>query len=817
MYDLLKHAVGQTRISGLMGVLEEIARATDSFGCILWQVAKPYTLDPPEGHLFVLADWFPENLYCANHELSLGESKTGLGIRTGTQQNVTNVKEQIADPDRFLQDTAVTAFCTTPIEFMGGELGSVNLYRRNKRPYSKRDLDAAKELARAVPMLHSIIRDKVSFTLLTSVDSVAQWFDQPIPPPLDPIEHARSAMGEICKDISTAFHCLETTIFLEDRLSAPGQYAPVATTWPLDFDRRSYTRDETNGITGWSLAHPETPVRIFDLVSFNPDAPETPYPGMRWKDSLRTRDTVRKIIEVPEEEQLPPLSLMTAPILRSGAVIGLIRCSIARGPVYFADADHAILRMIAARLGSIWGSLLDRREMEEETKALETLVEKIGELNGRTYEEARKEKPEKKDRILEDALAVASSVIPSATINDVRLLTEDRKFLKFAVIHGEAWEQGKPEEVQRRKTREFPLDSESVSVGAHVIETGEVRVIQDVTKDPFYVKNFPNAKKMIVAPLMLGVAGQAPEMFGVLDFRSTANRDFPRYARYIAGLLGTQLALYLKLSSVVRELRRMRDVQIRVSEDMDHQFKTPILNAYTRVHEALKVVQDASKNAESVDLVVLEDKLLTARGVCAKAMHVSQNSRLFAQLAKDEPLEASKVKCTSRELVSTLINIGTDASLLYHGQRPAGGARGKRRAAPQQRPRRFIAHTEGLEKIESIQLDRDLFEQAVTQVLDNAFKYSYADTAVEITGGYINKETQVRISVINEGIPIERDEVDECIKRGWQGEIARQVSQAGSGIGLWIVDHIMRAMGGELRIIPTRNDRTEVMLILPVH
>jgi signal transduction histidine kinase len=828
LHDLLKHAVGQTRISGLMNVLREISCDTDSFGCILWQIAKPFRLEPPEGHLFVLADWFPDDRFCANHDLSIAKSKSGLGIRTRRQVNVKNVSQEIAEPDRFLIEAGITSFCTTPIEFLDGELGSLNLYRRaNHRPYNTRELARVKELAQSVPMLYSIVRDKVGFTLLTKIDTIAQFFDKPIPVGIDPIEHVQAPMEQICGEISDAFHCLETSIFLEDRLSAPGEFTLAGTTWPGEFERQTYRADETDGITGWSLAHPDTLVRIFDLATFDPAAPDTPYQRMTWKDSLKTRTNVRRYIEMPDGEQLPPLSMMTAPIRRSDSLLGLIRCSVARGPVYFAESDQMILRMVASRVGSIWGGLLDRnQEMEEEAKALETLVQKIGELNGRTYDEARKEKPEK-GRILEEVLTVASTVIAGASINDIRLLSD--KKLKFAVIQGEAWDQGSPEEMEQRKTREFPTDRDDApSAGAHVIETGEVYVIQDVSKDPFYSKTFPNAKKMIVAPLMLGVAGKSPEMFGVLDFRSTSDRDFPRYARYIAGLLGTQVALYLKLSAVIRELRQMHDVQIRVNEDMDHQFKSPIVIAHARVQEALKTIRD---DAVIDKLAAIEEKLLIVRGACARAMHVSQNSRLFAQLAKGEKPAVVKARLTKDELISMLINTGTDAAMLHDQEqkgekKPATEFETKSRPSPSmwgrkpeprgKQPLRYSVNKETLVKIDSVIVDKKLFEQVITQVLDNAFKYSFPHTTVEVTGGKIEKGEKVRISIINEGIPIDARDVQHCIERGWQSEGAQPFSQGGSGIGLWIVHNIMEAMGAELIIVPTTKDyKTEMQLILP--
>ena len=112
--------------------------------------------------------------------------------------------------------------------------------------------------------------------------------------------------------------------------------------------------------------------------------------------------------------------------------------------------------------------------------------------------------------------------------------------------------------------------------------------------------------------------------------------------------------------------------------------------------------------------------------------------------------------------------------------------------------------------------DADLLEQAVSNILDNASKYSHSNTAVRIFGGVTNKG-QFHITVTNYGIRIAPHEARECVRREWRSDAARLMTQEGSGIGLWVVDKIMQAHGGQLVIQPTTSDNlTEVKLIFPV-
>lgn len=55
------------------------------------------------------------------------------------------------------------------------------------------------------------------------------------------------------------------------------------------------------------------------------------------------------------------------------------------------------------------------------------------------------------------------------------------------------------------------------------------------------------------------------------------------------------------------------------------------------------------------------------------------------------------------------------------------------------------------------------------------------------------------------------------LERRWRSQDAVLTTGEGSGIGLWLVDHIMKAHRGHLVIIPTRPDNvTEVKLVFPL-
>lgn len=788
--DLIATALGQEELSGLCEMLEGIARVSDAYGCILWQETPP--TGPSRDHLFVLAHWFQDNSIFATHDIPIEGSATGEAVRTSRTRNVEDVHKGRIFWDRFMKETGIQAFCSIPIDFVDGARGAVNLYRKEAQAFSASEIVQLERLAFLVPRLYQTILDRVSFNLISKVTEISHAADLRVSRgALLSRAEMHTTLRQICKQVSNAFQCIETSIFMEDRLETPGVYELVATTWPsnLPFEKVTYRRKRTEGATGWVLEKAKA-VKLFDLARFDAKSTGHEYPSLVWKDSLDIKSTVRMLLHKRPSEELPPLSFMAAPILWGKTVFGVIRCSVARqGPFYFAERELNLLSLVAAQIGRYWHSWLSQRELQLDLHSLEALVQSMGELNSFVHKELTKPAPDEQ-RILREALKVTSNVIHGAEITDVRLLDTETRELYFATTQGRYWNS------ERRNLR-FPMNDDESSAGWYVMHTGETYIVNNVKKDKFYHKTFANTKRLIVAPLSLGMErGEKPEPSGVLDIRSVIDRDFSGSAIHVATLLGRQLALYRFLAQVIHDLRRsaaeqemLKNQRIRVFQDMDHQFKSPITQAHARVQALLKLVDDED----------VKQRLLAVRGLCAKAKRVSMNSGLFASLALEESIRAVKEQCKGSDLVKLLIEATQDNRLMVSSRRQIG------------------AHVEpdGIEYLNSIKLDKNLLEQAVTNVLDNAFKYSYPYTHVKVSGG-LTKTGRFFILVENEGIPILAGEQALCILRGWQSEAAIPFSDTGSGIGLWIVQHIMLAHGGDLIIEPTRNRKTEVRLVFPL-
>jgi len=93
--------------------------------------------------------------------------------------------------------------------------------------------------------------------------------------------------------------------------------------------------------------------------------------------------------------------------------------------------------------------------------------------------------------------------------------------------------------------------------------------------------------------------------------------------------------------------------------------------------------------------------------------------------------------------------------------------------------------------------DTELLRLGVSQLLDNACKYSQSGSAIKI--GIAVQQELVAVRVWNGGSPVTALERDRIFERFYRGTQARQVAP-GSGLGLYVARKIAQAHGGNLSL-----------------
>lgn len=818
--SLVSATLTQETFAGFSDTLKSIAEALNAYGCILWQI----TTDPSstsrsgDGQLFVLSEWFRDNHTFAFHDLPLNNSVTGEAALRHVTINIDDIwdDERVYKADPFLSKVGIKVMCSVPISFRDGARGALNLYRNVNDPFSESEVTQMERLAALVPPLYQAIRDEVSLGLITKVDELLRAAETRSE--IDPLinkdlsikrdekavreEVSQEVLNTICELVAGTFQCIETSIVLEDRFKSPGVYKLMSTTWKGPIKKPSY-RKEDRGLTAWVLKHAK-PVRLFDLAHFERDEAmiRSEYPDISWTDSLNLMQADSNLQQRESQDELTPLSFMAVPIHHGKRVYGVIRCSVAnRGPHYFADRDLVLLDLVASQISRFWSYWISRLEWK-------ALVNNIGILNSFVYKQlTRTHGDVKTDLIFDEALRVTNQVIDGAEILDVRLLDEKERVLRFVRTYGKAWKEGGEKEYQNRLGIPFDVDERPPrSAGAFVFQQGITYPIADVRQTHFYHETFRSVTRMIVTPIRV-----KNDIIGVLDIRGTGEGEFPKYANQMAELLGQQIGMYSYLATTISELHStevqlkdkakklesLKNQQIQTFQDSTHQFKTPIISA-------LRWVEQALNDANSDDL---KKQLRAVRGLCNKALRVSLNMKLFSDLAQGKQIQADSEWLPLEDLMKLLKEANMDTLLLVPPHRDI-----KFFVDEQSFMQRRGEHFSGPTALEA---DLNMLEQAISDILDNAAKYSWPSTTVRVFGGWTSS-SGFHISVENQGIQIRRDEAAKCKVRGWQSELAEDVKGQGTGIGLWLVDNIMRAHQGTLEIVPTdTNNFTQVRLIFP--
>ncbi len=110
--------------------------------------------------------------------------------------------------------------------------------------------------------------------------------------------------------------------------------------------------------------------------------------------------------------------------------------------------------------------------------------------------------------------------------------------------------------------------------------------------------------------------------------------------------------------------------------------------------------------------------------------------------------------------------------------------------------------------------DADALRSAIENVLGNAIKYSPPGGSVDV--GLSSDRGRVRISIVDRGIGIDRDEVHHIFRPFFRGRRAVDAQIRGAGIGLSIVRRVVEAHAGDVMVESEPGRGTHVTIALPL-
>jgi len=115
-----------------------------------------------------------------------------------------------------------------------------------------------------------------------------------------------------------------------------------------------------------------------------------------------------------------------------------------------------------------------------------------------------------------------------------------------------------------------------------------------------------------------------------------------------------------------------------------------------------------------------------------------------------------------------------------------------------------------------INADRQLMKQAIRILVDNSIKYTPQDGEIVVSVNADNKEKGfVRISVQDNGIGIDPDNLPYIFDRFYRSDESRARKTGGSGLGLAIMKWIIDRHAGTIEVISRKDIGTRTTIVMP--
>ena len=255
---------------------------------------------------------------------------------------------------------------------------------------------------------------------------------------------------------------------------------------------------------------------------------------------------------------------------------------------------------------------------------------------------------------------------------------------------------------------------------------------------------------------------------------------------YILSLVVVIAALsfggFLAIRSTAKELKLAR-LKSDFTATVSHEFRTP-LTSIRYMAELLERgrVRDEARKQQYYETITGESERL---------------SRLVENLLDFSKIEAGMKEYRMEE---------TDITALA----AAVAGRFRQQAALKD----FTLETEIAGGLPVISADQDALSRAVFNLLDNAVKYSGANPRVVLRAW--SGEDAVCLQVEDHGIGIGKSEQKKVFEKFYRSESALESDVKGSGIGLPLVEHVVRAHGGTVSLESEPGKGTRVTIRLPV-
>jgi two-component system phosphate regulon sensor histidine kinase PhoR len=270
---------------------------------------------------------------------------------------------------------------------------------------------------------------------------------------------------------------------------------------------------------------------------------------------------------------------------------------------------------------------------------------------------------------------------------------------------------------------------------------------------------------------------------GEIVLRGDKERFIQAHGTVLRDARQKEIGVLVVLHDVTR-LRRLENVRRDFVANVSHELKTPITaikgsvetlldGAMIEQGDAIRFLEIIAKQADRLNAII-DDLLALSR--------IEQGAETNGM-----PLLAEFLEPTLRSAMQSCQMAATEKSI-----------------------RLVLECAEGVRA----KINAPLMEQAIVNLVDNAVKYSEAQSEVVILAE--GRPEEVLITVRDRGCGIDQEHLPRLFERFYRVDKARSRRQGGTGLGLAIVKHIVQAHGGRVTVESVPGEGSAFTIHLPV-
>jgi two-component system phosphate regulon sensor histidine kinase PhoR len=233
----------------------------------------------------------------------------------------------------------------------------------------------------------------------------------------------------------------------------------------------------------------------------------------------------------------------------------------------------------------------------------------------------------------------------------------------------------------------------------------------------------------------------------------------------------------------ITELRRLENIRKDFIANLSHELRTPVTNIQGYAETLLAGAWQDEKNLKEFLNIIYSD------------------TEKLAYLIKDI-LDLSKIESTDKPLKLDLVNLN---NLIRETVKNIN---------KQANEKQIKLELNLDENISKIKVDKIQIQQAISNIIDNAMKYTPKQGEIKVSTTQFKDEVRIDISDTGIGIP-ERD-LERIFERFYRVDKARSRKLGGTGLGLSIVKNIILNHNGKIWCKSTEEKGSTFSFTLPI-